>query len=254
LRLGTLALGLATGGCVGSTGGDLFTLEAYARGSAGAGDTFVNAKGFRVTLTRANILVGAVYLNRAVPTSVSSGTSCTLNGIYVAEVAGPLVLDALSPSLQAFPGGGTATAERARSGEVWLTGGDVNDPHDDSVILDVAGTVERDGERHEFEAALTIGDNRLGVTPPESPGLKPICKERIVSPISVDVTPARGENLLLTVDPTRFFANVDFDTLTPDSAGVLHFDDDPATATAASTNLYVGLRASAGVYDLELAR
>lgn len=244
---------LALSGCVGSTGGDLFPLEASARGAPGASESFVNGKGFAVTLARADVLVGALYLNRARPTSVASGTSCTLNGIYVAEIAGPLVIDALASEPQAFPGLGQATADRALTAEVWLTGGDSDAVDDPSVILDVAGSAERGGVSRSFEGKLTIGANRLAPTPVAEPGLKPICKQRIVSPIPVDLRPARGSRLALTVDPTRLFANVDLDTLASDADGVLHFDDDPATATAASTNLYVGLGATA-TYSLELER
>ena len=249
IQLLLVAIPLLTA-CVGSTGGDLFALEASARGAAHAADGFVNGKGYRVTLTRANVLVGALYLNRAVPTSVSSGTSCTLSGVYVAEVPGPLLVDALSPEPQPFPRLGEATADRAHTGEVWLMGANVDDPHDSSVILDVAGSAERDGVSQGFEGALTIGENRLGTTPAAEPGQKPICKERIVSPVPVDATVARGEHLTLTIDPTRLFANVDFATLAPDAAGMLRFDDDPATSTPASTNLYGALQAT-DTYTLE---
>jgi hypothetical protein len=239
--------------CVGSTGGDLFPLAATARGAPASGESFVNGKGYRVTLTRADVLVGALYLNRTLPTSVSSGTSCTLNGVYVAEVPGPVVVDALSSEPQPFPSVGEATADRALTGEVWLTSGNVDEPDDPSVILDVAGDVELAGGIRSFEGQLTIGANRLGPTPAAEPGLKPICKERIVSPIPVDLRPARGDHLALTIDPTRMLANVDFATLEPDDDGTFRFADDPASATQASTNLYVGLRAT-GVYTLELDR
>jgi len=245
---------LALGGCVGSTGGDLFEFDAYARGHADATAPFVNGKGYTVTLARAHVRLGGVYLNRAVPTSVSSNTSCTLAGVYVAEVTSPLEVDALSPEPQPFPARGEATADVARTGEVWLTGGDVNNPDDATVILDVAGNAERDGTSAAFEGQLTIGENRAEPAPPEEPGQRPICKERIVSPIVVDVTPARGDKLVLTIDPRSMFANVDFSELEPGDDGNLQFDDDPNTATPASTNLYVGLRATSSVYDFAFER
>jgi hypothetical protein len=252
LLFAPLVVGAASlGGCVGTTGGDTFSFDAYARGPSGvsAPYTFVNGRGYTVTLTRAAVHVGAAYLNRSVPTSVSSDTVCGLPGAYAAEVSGPLEVDALSDALQPFPQPGEATSDRALTGEVWLMGGDVNDPSDSTVILDVAGTAECDGTSHAFDGQLTIGENRLQPTPPAEPGLKPICKERIVSPIPVDVIPERAEHLVLAVEPATMFANVDFSTLTPDSDGALHFDDDPTTATQASTNLYIGLRASSGVYS-----
>lgn len=250
-RAACLLAPFVLGGCVGTTGGDTFSFDAYARGPVGVSAPygFVNGKGYAVTLTRAEVLVGAVYLDRTQPTSVSSNTVCALPGAYVAEVTSPLVVDALSGELQRFPTLGDATSDRARTGEVWLTGGDVNDPFDSSVILDVAGTVALDGTSMPFDGRLTIGENRLQPTPPAEPGLKPICKERIVAPVPVDVTPVRGEHLTLFVEPAKMFANVDFSELTPDADGTLHFDDDPTTATPASTNLYIGLRAASGVYS-----
>lgn len=242
---------LPLGGCVGSTGGDLFEFDAVARGHADASAPFVNGKGYTVTLTRAQVQVGAVYLNRALPTSVSSNTTCTLSGVYSAEVTSPLLVDALSTEPQPFAASGEATADEARTGEVWLMGGDVNDPHDSTVILDVAGSAEHGGTSQPFEGQLTIGENRVAPTPPEEPGQLPICKERIVSPIVVDVTPVRGARLALTIDPRSMFANVDFSGLTPDANGVLQFDDDPNTATPASTNLYIGLRATSSVYTFD---
>ena len=237
-------------GCVGTTGGDTFSFDAFARGegTGTADEPYVNAHGYSLVLSRARVHLGAVYLNRSAPTSVSADTSCILSGIYVAEVAHALDLDALAGEPQRFPGLGQATQDFAQSGEVWLTGGDVNDPNDATVILDVAGVATRDENHYPFEGALTIGENRLEPTPPELPGLKPICKERIVTPIPVDATLARGGHLTLAVDVARMFSNVDFSLLRADSDGTFHFDDDPTTADAASRNLYVGLRASTGIY------
>ncbi|HEX5097886.1 MAG TPA: hypothetical protein VFV94_00225 [Polyangiaceae bacterium] len=244
------ALALATTACVGTTGGDTFSFEAFGRG-AGTGtvdNPSVTGLGYTLALTRANVHVGALYLTRAARASVSSDTSCMLPGVYVAEVPFALELDALSTERQPFPALGQATAELAQAGEVWLTGGDVNDASDRTVILDVAGLAERDGTRFPFEGKLTIGENRLEPTPPELPGLKPICKERIVSPVPVRVTPERGLALTLTVDAARMFSNVDFSELAADADGIYHFDDDPSTSTPASENLYIGLRAASGIY------
>ncbi len=128
--------------------------------------------------------------------------------------------------MQPFSGLGRATSDRDLTGEVWLNGGDVNTPNDDTVILDVAGTAEKDGVKYPFVGALTIGANRVkDATPPASPGLYPICKQRIVSPIDVDITPTNGGALVLSVDPARLFTNVDFAQLVQQDDGLFHFDD-----------------------------
>lgn len=240
-----------TNGCVGTTGGDTFSFDAFARGegTGTADEPYVNAHGYSVALSRAHVHLGAVYLNRSAPTSVSADTTCILPDVYVAEVPQALDVDALDTEPQRFPGHGQATQDLAQSGEVWLTGGDVNEPDDSTVILDVAGIATRGTTRYPFEGALTIGENRLAPTPPELPGLKPICKERIVTPIPVDAMLARGGHLTLSIDVARMFSNVDFSELGADADGIFRFDDDPTTADAASRNLYIGLRASTGIYS-----
>jgi hypothetical protein len=241
----------ALSGCVGTTGGDLFEFAADAQGPVSAdGESyaFVSGRGYEVRLSRARVHVGAVYLNRAVATSVSQDTSCTLAGIYVAEVTSGVVVDALSAEPQPFPALGYATSDRAVTGEVWLTGGDVNAESDPTVILDVAGVAAKDGTEYPFEGALTIGNNRI-VPPsnPALPGAKPICKQRVVSPITVDITPHAGGRLRLRVDPAGMFANVEFSTLKARDDGSFRFED--SSENQASDNLYNGLRASAGVYS-----
>src|SRR5215217_3059399 len=109
-------------GCVGSTGGELLELEAYAAGAsdADAGLRFASSLGYDVRLDEARLFVGGLYLNRSRPASVSSDTSCTLAGIYVAQVLSGREVDLLSAEPQAFPSRGFATSEPALSGEVWL--------------------------------------------------------------------------------------------------------------------------------------
>lgn len=253
--VGPLALSAAalTEACVGTTGGDLLTFDAFASGPAntapGAPLRFTSGRGFAVTLTRAKLHVGAVYLNRSRPTSVSSETQCTLAGIYVAEVPGPIDVDVLDPNLQPFSVKGFATTDFAPTGELWLSGGDVNEEEDTTVILDVAGTASKDGVDYPFEGALTIGQNRLPTADdPALPGSKPICKERVVTPIPTSITPSTGGRLVLRVDPSGWFGNVDFTRL--EKVGdVFRFHD--ASDDQPSTNLFHGLRASAGVYSFE---
>ncbi len=252
VALGSMLVPLS---CVGSTGGDLLDLQAFAAGPrdavAGSPYVFVSGRGFQVRLTRAKLHIGAVYLNRSRPTSVSSETVCTLAGIYVAEVPGPVDVDVLDPRLQPFSVKGRATTDFAPTGEIWLSGGDVNSVADPTVILDVAGTASRDGVDYPFEGALTIGENRVPeVLDAALPGAKPICKERVVSPIDTSITPTVGGKLVVRVSPQGWFANVDFSRL--EKVGdVFRFHD--ASDDQPSTNLFLGLRSSAGSYDFEWA-
>lgn len=242
------------GACNGSTGGDIFEFQPFAAGAAGATAgqpyLFVNDLGFTVTLDEARIHLGAVYLNMSVPTSVASDTSCVLPGIYVAEVTTGLDLDALDPTPVAFPSAGLATAARARTGEVWLTGGAIDAENDSTVIVSVRGVATGDAGTFPFEGAITIGQNRVPPpSDPAQPGEKPICKQRVVTPIDVDLEPEPGGSLVLRVDPAGWFGNVDFSALEQVEADppLYRFRDD--SEDQPSRNFYQGLRANAGVYS-----
>jgi len=244
---------LLTAACGGTTGSGLVSFRAMAGGPANAnGSTlsFDTSIGYHVTLTRARIHIGAVYLNVTVPTSGAAATGCVqIPPIYVAEAFGPLAVDLLSPVLQPFPATGEATQTGARTAEVWLTGGDVNAPQDPTVILDVAGTATKSGASFPFQGTVTISDNRaIPPVNPALPGSNPICKQRIVTPILVDITPIDGGVLTLRVDPSGMFNTVDFATMSsaPGST-VLQIPD---TNSGAGAALFKGLLSNFGVYQL----
>jgi hypothetical protein len=171
-----------------------------------------------------------------------------LPGIYVAEAFGPVTLDLLSPALQGFPAAGEGTESPATTAEVWLTGGDVNAPSDPTVILDVAGTASKSASTFPFTASVTISDNRaIPAVNPALPGSNPICKQRIVTPILVDLTPTDGGVLTLRVDPRGMFQTVDFASIAPTPGSpTLRIPDTQAGAGAA---LFKGLLSNAGVYQ-----
>lgn len=238
-------------GCNGTTGGELFELSAFAAGperDVTASLGFESSLGYRVQLDQARLRVGGVYLNRSRPSSVAADTSCSLPGIYVAEVLTGREIDLLSPEPQAFPEPGLATSDPALTGEVWLHDGDVNEVAGSATVLRVSGIAERDGESYPFSGQLSIGQNRA-VQPTDAalPGQYPLCKQRIVSPVPVALQPAPGRRLLLRIDPRSMFGNVDFATL-DERAGSFVFAD-ASGVNQASDNLYAGLRRSTGVYE-----
>jgi hypothetical protein len=237
--------------CVGTTGGDLLSFQAYGAGPEDieTQPTFTNGQGWTVTLTKAKLHVGALYLNRSVPVSGGQERQCFLPGTYVAQVLQGVDLDVLSSRPQRFPGEGDGIEDRAVTGEVWLTGARIDSLDDHTTIADVAGAAVKDGVTRRFEATVTIGKNRVVPSnDPARPGSSPLCAERIVTPIPVDVTPRKGGALLVRVDPRRWFANVDFGELETVSkeSDLVRFSDE--STGQAATNLYRGLRASTGVY------
>ncbi|MEJ7733355.1 MAG: hypothetical protein WKG00_29685 [Polyangiaceae bacterium] len=242
-------------GCVGDTGEDLIHFAAFAGGALGASNgtyAFESGRGYQVELTRARLHVGAMYLNRSRPSDVVSDTTCTLAGIYVAEVTSGLDVDALNPELQRFPADGFATTERAITGELWLSGGEIDVVGDPTVILDVAGRATKQGDGYPFEGRFTIGANRVVVpSDPALPGREPICKQRVVTPIGTDIVPSAEGGLVLRIDPKGWFGNVDFKTLDedPGDPALYRFADEESNQ--ASNSLYDGLHASGGVYSFE---
>src|SRR5262249_13934648 len=149
----------------------------------------------------------ALYLNQTVPTSGAQGGSCILPGIYVAEAfssqkptASDFYFDLLSPTLQPLLTTGEGVRAEAKAGEVWLNGLDIDALDDPTPILDVAGTVVLSGQPATFAASLTIGQNRARpVENPALPGSNPICKQRIVTPILLDILPTSGGTLTVRI-------------------------------------------------------
>lgn len=232
-------------GACGSTGGNVVSFEVAAAGVEGA-SMIDTPLGWHVVLTRARLHIGAVYLNLSVPISGSQETNCILPGIYTAEELSALDVDVLSASLQPFPAPGTGTDDEARTGEVWLTGGDVNAASDSTTIADIAGTASKGVAIVPFTTAVTISSANRGIPPsdPAQPSQHPICKQRIVSPIPIDLRPRDGGTLIVRVDAAPWFANVDFGAV-PDG-GALPDNN----SNAASQNLFTGLRAAPATFQL----
>ena len=255
---GWLALLLLTG-CIQSTGGNVVAFEAHASGDpaivTGAPLTFTTPSGFDVTLNRAQLTIGALYLNQQNPQNYSLEESCVQDGIYSGEVRGGLTVDALSAEPQPFPIAGNGTDARTRAAELWLTGGDLFAEDDDTVLLNVAGVATRGLESFPFEGQLTIGANRkIPPRNPALPGSNPLCRQRIVSPIPFDVRLAAGSSVAVLVDPRAWFVAVDFSELTKvsDVPLLYRFVDDSSSSAQPDRALYSALRSSSGPYRLEL--
>ncbi|MCA9628970.1 MAG: hypothetical protein KC766_14925 [Myxococcales bacterium] len=259
MRTWMLSLGLPLlVACAPSTGSGTLEFEAFAAGPAAlSGDgtyAFDTVSGYHVELNRANLRVGALYLNEQVPLPGAADRDCYLPGIYVAEVNRGITVDTLSPTPQPFPDPGVALEERARTGEVWLLGEstDIDAAEDPHVIFAAAGTATRGNESWPFDASLTIGSNRrISPTDPKKPGDNPICGERVVSPIPVDVRPEPGGALTLRIDPAAFFRDVQFDQLeqVSDDPPLYRFRD--VTDGQPNINVYRGLHSTRSAYSFD---
>ena len=240
--------------CLGTTGSRIVSFHVDAAGPADAVDGqplgFDTGRGWHVELTKATLHIGAVYLDESLPVSGAQDTSCILEGVYAGQETSALDMNVLSPAPQPFGSPGNGTADRAITGEVWLTGGDVNAADDSTTIVDVEGAASRAGSRYPFTASVTIGSNRaVASTNPALPGANPICKQRIVAPIPVDLVPTDGGTLLVRVDPRGWFGDVDFSQMQQTASNPAAYvipDDD---TTQAGSALFDGVHASTGVYS-----
>jgi hypothetical protein len=122
---------------------------------------------------------------------------------------------------------------------------------DETIVLDVAGSADKDGASYPFEGKVTIGKNRVAsVNDPSRPGANPICKKRIVSPIPVDITLRAGGRLLVRVDPRGFFTDIDFSALEKISESeTLYRFVDATVGEPNNDNLFRGLMARQGTYE-----
>ncbi len=235
------------------------TFDAYASGPADATSplAFETELGFQVTLTKATMHVGAVYLTATAANLSSQDSSCIEPGRYLAEVPGPADVNLLSAAPQAFSVRGDGSVDVAVTGELWPTGGDINATDDSTEVLALEGTATRGGMSWPFEATVTIGENRTKPTSnPALPGLNPICKRRIVvvSPIQTPIV--AGKSLYVRVDPRELVRLVDFSQLdlvqtTPSPLYQVPDSDTADTAgAAAGRDLFTGiLTAGSSAFD-----
>jgi hypothetical protein len=159
-------------------------------------------------------------------------------------------VDALSEERQAFPVKGSGTTEPSRAAEVWLSSGNIHAAHDATVVLEVVGEATKDGVRWPFEAKLTIGENRA--TPPSNPALpgsNPICKQRIVTPIPVQLKLQNQGLLMVKVQPSAWFDKVEFSELSQVSEEPLLYRFKDEAAGQPDNALYAGMRANVGPYS-----
>ncbi len=199
-------LGLAVASCNGTTGNQLITFSAYARGAPGASAPF-DAGGYSIQLTEAKMLLGAVYVDQAPIGNQAGGPVCIAPDLFAAQVPGPVEVDLLSDKPQQFTVYGQGTLDTGLSWQIWLTDGDVNEPNRSHVVdLQGVATREADGLAVPFAAIVTANDNRLVTTvDPAQPGANPICKKRIILIGGIDTTFFDGGTLTVTVDPREWF-------------------------------------------------
>lgn len=282
LGLSGLALVVAqvasNAGCAGGTGSARFEFDARISGPADAPSTggplvFTNEKGFAVTLTRATVTLGPVYLNVIAPlrgdtlgfsdlfegTAFAAGEDHLGEGRVVGEVLGQVTFDALSSRWVSFPVRGTIVDETVRTTDLWFypePGVSPDTTKIDTVALDVAGSAEKDGVRVPFRGKLVLDDAWLPDATSGQRAKQSIAQIRKVRGISSAFRPTEGGSLEIRFDVRRPFRGADFSNLAAnptdkDGTKVLvQAKTGKVTTDQVMTNLYQGLRDATGTYSI----
>jgi len=266
-----LALAPLLFSCTGTTGYELVSFYAVGEGPADAqrGQPYAFTSGrFEISLTKAVMHVGAIYLNQSLPTSGAAEGTCTLPGTYVGEVRAGRDIDMLDPTPQPFPalpGGspGDGSTIPAVVGQVWLSGPDVNSTAAQTApqtilptVLLVEGSATDPTDAKTFPFAGSISIQPTGAPANKAlPGANPICQQRIVSQIPADITLSQSGTLILHLDPKPLFTRVDFSEFAnPISTDPLLYgfqDQGMMDSDEPSIALYANLRSSGPVYQFD---
>jgi hypothetical protein len=264
IGLGALLASSIVTGCAGDTGSQRFSFEAKIRGTraeSSTGYTFTNETGWSVSLTRASVTLGPVYLNVIPPLRGSATSWMDLlirpafahgeghldSGRIVGEVLAQVTFDALSDEFTAFPVRGTVTQEQVRTAEIWFypePGTPADAKKIDTVALEVAGEAQRGAESVPFRGTLQLSDAWLADQTAGTRGNQSITGIRQVRGVPATFFPGVGGELQLTFDVKRLFRGANFSNLAKnptdkDGTKVLL----PGKAgDQVMTNLYQGLR------------
>jgi hypothetical protein len=274
---GSAVLSFAPSGC-GSTGSARFAFEARAAGIARDGAqplSFTNEVGWTITLTKARVTIGPVYLNvvaplRDPPTSSrwpSLGVRRAFAdddhlgaGREVGEVLAQVTFDALSPSFTAFPAPGTMTDEVVRTTEIWLW-----PPPDrsaesvslDTPAVDLAGAATRGATTVRFRGALVLDDAWTSDAKPGERSAQPVTSLRKVRGVPSAFRPTEGGSLEIRFDVRALFRGSDFARLAgnpTDADGtrvLVQSKTGPNTTDQVMRNIFQGLRAATGTYAVQ---
>jgi hypothetical protein len=212
--------------CAASTGGARVNFDAVATPVDPSALVYTDdTTGWNVTLTRAEVAIGPLYLWSAKPTVTGSITIPGISSAYAGAdefLAGYLrgeVLDQVAVDLlegaDVPVGTGDGTAGESLSAELWL------EPPGDLELADTfqfAGQAEKDGVVVPFAGSLTIDDSVV-----DSSGGQTAVLVRRIRGIPLGGALADGSTLRLRIDATKWLAGADFAdllTLTPDADGV----------------------------------
>jgi hypothetical protein len=271
-------LSLAPTGCS-STGSARFAFDARAGGALRDTSqplTFTTETGWTITLSKANVTVGPIYLNVIAPLRDETTTSLRWFGIKralgddahlgdgrkVGEVLAEVTFDALSPELVPFPIQGTITQEQIRTAEIWLWPPPGKAPEAvkiDTPAVDVAGVAVRGDARVPFRGALILNDAWTTDAKPGERSAQPVTELRKVRGVPSSFFPTEGGNLEIRFDVRSLFRGADFANLATSPADkdgtkiLVQSKSGKFTTDQVMRNIFQGTRASSGTYAVRWA-
>lgn len=270
-----LALGLCPAACVGTTGGERVAFVATVAGveAPWPTNTFTNDYGWQVTLSRADMTVGPIYLNTQRPLAPAgalwralrpigvahAGVSHLEEGRVVGEVLGQARFDALSPVPVAFPVAGTASEEIVRSLDVWLSppaSVPIETKKISHATVELEGVARREGVELKFRGKLVLDDTWLPDVAPGDRGAQSVASLRQIRGIGASFVPSEGGTLDLRVDPSRLLRGADFaniaqgpsDLADPSYRLLVQSKTGKFTTDQVMRSLFNALRSSTGTY------
>jgi hypothetical protein len=240
---------------------------------ASAPYTFDNDYGWSVTLRKADVFLGPIYLNTLqplaqtarlwrllAPVGVAHAHDSHLGvGRIVGEVLGQLRFDALSPALLPFPVAGVASEEEVRSAEVWFYPPSTLPPETvktSTAAVEVEGVATREGQQIPFKGRLLLDDAWVPDVKPGDKGGQTITDLRKVRGIPTSFTPTAGGRLEIRMNVAKLFQGADFSNLESSPKDLA--DGTSRTLVQAKTgkfttdqvmrNAFNALRATTGTY------
>lgn len=270
--LGAAFGGLSFGdvGC-GATESKRFAFEARAGGIERAPAepyAFTNPKGWEVTLTKAKVTIGPIYVNVIAPLRQAASRVRLLpeahaddqhlgEGRVVGEVLGQVTFDALSPALAPFPTSGTITAEQVRTADIWLWPPPGIAPETTNIeapSVELAGEAVRGAERVRFRGTLILDEAWASDAQPGERSAVPMTEIRKARGVPASFFPTEGGALEIRVDVRALFRGADFASLAEspedrDGTKVLvQSKRGKFTTDQVMRNVFQGLRSSSGTY------
>ena len=259
-------------GC-GSAGSARFLFDARAAGIARDGAQpmiFTSDAGWTITLTRASVTIGPIFLNVIAPLRDEAtfvpwlsikpafGDDDHLSGgRVVGEVLTQITFDALSPSFASFPVQGTMTQEQIRTAEIWLWPPPGKSPEAvniDTPAIEVAGEAVKGEERVRFRGALILNEAWTTDAKPGERSAQPVTALRKVRGLPSMFFPTEGGALEIRFDVRPLFRGADFSSLAgnpSDADGtriLVQSKTGRFTTDQVMRNVFQGMRASTGTY------